>query len=74
VACSYLLSESQRDFDPEPRVASLRATLGDLVLLSNTLYGTAFYGGSSGKGTVFAIQTDGTGFTNLHSFNGRDWF
>jgi uncharacterized repeat protein (TIGR03803 family) len=39
-----------------------------LVLLGNTLYGTAFYGGSSGQGTVFAINTDGTGFTNLHDF------
>ena len=25
-------------------------------------------GGSSGNGTVFAVNTDGTGFTNLHSF------
>jgi uncharacterized repeat protein (TIGR03803 family) len=40
----------------------------DLILSRNTLYGTAQSGGSSGKGTVFAINTDGTGFTNLHSF------
>ena len=39
-----------------------------LFLSGNTLYGTAQYGGSSGNGTVFAIKTDGTGFTNLHSF------
>jgi len=39
-----------------------------LVLLSNTLYGTASRGGSAGNGTVFAINADGTGFTNLHSF------
>ena len=39
-----------------------------LILSGNTLYGTALYGGSSGDGTVFAINTDGTGFTNLHSF------
>ncbi len=39
-----------------------------LVLSGNTLYGTAWQGGSSGYGTVFAINTDGTGFTNLHSF------
>jgi uncharacterized repeat protein (TIGR03803 family) len=43
---------------------------GGLVLSGNTLYGTAIYGGSSGKGTVFAVNTDGAGFTNLHSFNG----
>jgi uncharacterized repeat protein (TIGR03803 family) len=39
-----------------------------LVLSGNTLYGTAVYGGRSGNGTIFAINTDGTGFTNLHSF------
>jgi len=41
-----------------------------LILSGNTLYGTAESGGNSGVGTVFAINTDGTGFTNLHSFNG----
>jgi len=39
-----------------------------LVLSGNTLYGTAYVGGSSGYGTVFAVNTDGTGFTNLHNF------
>src|SRR2546425_3525237 len=34
----------------------------------NTLYGTALFGGSWGAGTVFAVNTNGTGFTNLHSF------
>ncbi len=41
-----------------------------LILSGNTLYGTAFLGGSSDKGTVFAVNTDGTGFTNLHIFTG----
>src|SRR5690349_1586221 len=39
-----------------------------LIVSGNTLYGTASGGGSSGNGTVFALKTDGTGFTNLHSF------
>src|ERR1039457_6229654 len=39
-----------------------------LILSGNTLYGTAYGGGSWGNGTVFAVNTDGTGFTNLHSF------
>jgi len=39
-----------------------------LIVLGNTLYGTASQGGTSGNGTVFAIHTDGTGFRNLHSF------
>jgi uncharacterized repeat protein (TIGR03803 family) len=42
--------------------------MAGLVLSGNTLYGTASQGGSSGRGTVFAVNTDGTGFTTLHSF------
>ncbi len=41
---------------------------GGLILAGNTLYGLARWGGSSGSGTVFKINTNGTGFTNLHSF------
>jgi uncharacterized repeat protein (TIGR03803 family) len=41
-----------------------------LILSSNTLYGTAAEGGSPGDGTVFAVHTDGTGFTTLHNFTG----
>jgi uncharacterized repeat protein (TIGR03803 family) len=43
-----------------------------LVLLGNMLYGTAYFGGISGNGTVFGIHTDGSGFTNLHSFTALD--
>ena len=43
---------------------------GRLVLSGNTLYGTAQYGGTSDYGTVFAVNTDGTGFTNLYNFTG----
>src|SRR5438132_13817140 len=39
-----------------------------LISSGNTLYGTARQGGSSGDGTVFAVTTNATGFTNLHSF------
>ena len=42
--------------------------LGGLVLSGGTLYGTAVYGGSSDNGTLFAVYTNGTGFTNLHNF------
>ena len=41
-----------------------------LILSGNTLYGTAAYGGTSGAGTIFAVNTDGTGFTNLYNFKG----
>jgi len=44
--------------------------VGGLVLSGNTLYGTALQGGNSRQGTVFAVNTDGTGFTTLHHFAG----
>jgi uncharacterized repeat protein (TIGR03803 family) len=43
-----------------------------LVLSGNAMYGTTWVGGSAGKGTVFKIYTDGTGFTNLYNFSGSD--
>jgi len=43
---------------------------GKLVLSGTTLYGTTVYGGSNGSGTIYKIQTNGTGFTLLHSFAG----
>jgi len=39
-----------------------------LALSGNTLYGTTFTGGSSGGGTIFKINTDGTGFSTLYEF------
>src|SRR5438128_1099459 len=43
-----------------------------LIISGDTLYGTAFSGGASGYGTVFAVNTDGTGFTTLHLFTALD--
>jgi uncharacterized repeat protein (TIGR03803 family) len=43
--------------------------IGDLALSGNTLYGTAEQGGNNGNGTVFKINTDGTGYTNLYTFS-----
>ena len=34
------------------------------------MYGTTWSGGASASGTIFAIKTNGTGFTNLYSFTG----
>jgi uncharacterized repeat protein (TIGR03803 family) len=42
---------------------------GGLILLGNTLYGTTFDGGSLSRGTVFALNTNGTSFINLHNFS-----
>jgi uncharacterized repeat protein (TIGR03803 family) len=43
---------------------------GELILSNNTLYGAANVGGIWARGTLFAINTDGTGFTILHTFKG----
>ncbi len=43
---------------------------GSLVLSGSTLYGVTKNGGESGYGTVFKIQTNGTGYTQLHAFSG----
>jgi len=44
--------------------------IGAPILSGNTLYGTTCQGGNSADGTIFSIQTDGSGFTNLHEFSG----
>jgi len=41
---------------------------GRLFLSGNTLFGATGSGGGSGNGTLFKVNTDGSGFTNLHSF------
>src|SRR6266403_3373 len=46
------------------------APYAGLILSGNTLYGTTAAGGGSGNGTVFAVNTDGSGFANLHRFTG----
>lgn len=44
---------------------------GSLTPSGSKLYGMTFHGGSGGGlGTVFSINTDGTGFSLLHSFSG----
>ena len=43
-----------------------------LLLSGNVLYGTATRGGDAGSGTIFKLNTDGTGFTRLHSFSALD--
>ena len=45
-----------------------RTPQASLILVDSTLYGTATVGGSNNFGTVFAINTDGSGYTNLHQF------
>jgi len=37
-------------------------------LSGNTFYGTTTFYDRLGSGTVFKVQTDGTGFTTLYNF------
>ena len=39
-----------------------------LTLVENTLYGTTTSGGNNNSGTLFKINTDGTGFEKLYDF------
>lgn len=43
-----------------------------LILSGNTLYGTGSQGGIYGYGNVFKVNTDGSDFESLHSFNYND--
>ena len=45
---------------------------GGLLLIGNTLYGTALNGGQYGYGTIFQVNTDGSGFVTLHNFHLSD--
>ena len=43
-----------------------------LMLSGTTIYGTTYYGGNYNFGTVFKVETDGSGYTILTSFAGGD--
>jgi len=43
---------------------------GVLTLSGSTLYGMTSQGGTSDNGTIFSVNTDGTGFQSLLSFSG----
>jgi len=45
---------------------------GGLTLSNGTLYGTTFGGGHGGRGTIFSLQPDGSGFTVRHHFSATD--
>ncbi len=43
---------------------------GDLLLVGSTFYGMTDFGGSSNKGVIFKVDTNGGNFAVLHSFAG----
>jgi uncharacterized repeat protein (TIGR03803 family) len=46
------------------------AAYGQMTLVGSRLYGMTGAGGTANHGTIFEIDTDGTGYTVLHSFTG----
>ena len=55
-----------RDFSAQSQGAA--GPVGSLVSDGSTLYGTASYYGTNYYGTVFSLETDGSGYIDLHSF------
>ncbi len=53
-------------FTNSPDGATPRA---GMVLNAATLYGTTEYGGTHGNGTVFKLNTNGTGYTVIYNFS-----
>jgi uncharacterized repeat protein (TIGR03803 family) len=44
----------------------------NLILVGDTLYGTAHGGGTNGFGTIYSLKTNGTNFNVIHTFIGDD--
>lgn len=43
-----------------------------LALSDDAFYGVTYHGGDYSQGSVFKVNTDGSGYTNFYSFNGGD--
>jgi len=52
----------------QPTQLSAFGPTSPLIYISNMLYGTTYADNGSNQGTIFAIHTDGTGFTNIYTF------
>ncbi len=45
---------------------------GSLLLSGSVLYGTCYMGGAKDSGCIFSIDSNGTGYKDLHDFMGSD--
>ena len=55
-------------FSIAPDTARFPLPVGPLVLSGPTLFGVTTAGGANHNGSVFRVDTDGSGFSDLHSF------
>jgi uncharacterized repeat protein (TIGR03803 family) len=69
-----LYSFTAGDFDDNDNLTNSDGAnpIASLILSGSTLYGTAQNGGLNANGTVFAIHTDGSDFTNIYTFTAFD--
>ena len=42
---------------------------GSLIRDGSTMHGMTYYGGATDHGVIFSMETDGSGYTNLHEFS-----
>src|SRR5437667_92006 len=58
---------------PMAAVTGYVAKAGLLKASDGKFYGTTFYGGRDGFGTVFRLNQDGSAFQTLHHFQGTNF-
>src|ERR1035437_7704949 len=60
-------SRARKRTQNSPVIMFRKSYVSVLVLSSNSLYGRTASGGTNGNGTIFKINTDGTGYGILRS-------
>ena len=46
-----------------------RSPIGNILIRNGVIYGTTCYGGTYDQGSLFGINTNGSGYATLHTFN-----
>jgi uncharacterized repeat protein (TIGR03803 family) len=67
----HVFNRSDPQNGASPNIGTLSGCAGLIQGADGALYGTTQVGGASQLGTVFTLNTDGSGFTLLHSFSGQ---
>lgn len=73
-ACSFFSGDVQASYEIVHNFTSGEGSLpqGGPTISDSIIYGMASEGGANNKGTIFKINTDGSGFVLLYSFSGAD--